>query len=174
MSQLNSLPWTSNPEGTQSVQPGEIVADCKQRPCRLAGGQHTLHLLQSLEPQIISLQNARSFILFQKSKMRWLFKFTNYNTLISEKQDKVKGQVPRFAEAAPPVGSFLGCQASQLPLPSAPSSLPHYQKNLWDTEILMRGFPRPTVAVLSPPEKDLLQLAARTAAGCICLQAAVQ
>jgi len=66
MSQLNSLPWTSNPEGTQSVQPGEIVADCKQRPCRLAGGQHTLHLLQSLEPQIISLQNARSFILFQK------------------------------------------------------------------------------------------------------------
>ena len=112
--------------------------------------------------------------LIPKKKMRWFCKFTNHNTLISEKQDEVKEQVPWFADGVPPVGSFLGCQASQLPLPSAPSSLPHYQKNLWDTEILMRGFPRPTVAVLSPPEKDLLQLAARTAAGCIYLQAAVQ
>ena len=124
----------------------------------------------------LSACKCRALILFPKTKKeRWLCKFTNYyNTLISEKQDKVKEQVPWFAEAAPPVGSFLECQASQSPLPSAPSSLQHYQRNLRDRGILMQGFPRPTVAVLSPPEKDLLQLAARTAAGCICLQAAVQ
>ena len=37
MSQLNSFPWTGNPERTQNAQPGEIVADRKQRPCRLRG-----------------------------------------------------------------------------------------------------------------------------------------
>jgi len=70
MSQLNSLPWTSYPERTQSAQPGEIVADCKQRPCRLAGGQHTLHLLQSLEPQIISLQMPSVNLVSKKQKKR--------------------------------------------------------------------------------------------------------
>jgi len=69
MSQLNSFPWTGNPERTQNAQPGEIVADRKQRPCRLAGGQHTLHLLQSLEPQIISLQMP-SVNLVSKNKKR--------------------------------------------------------------------------------------------------------
>lgn len=50
-----SLSWAGKPEGTKSTQPGEIVSYRKESASGLARCQYTVHLLQRLLSEIVSL-----------------------------------------------------------------------------------------------------------------------